>query len=61
MIKFIDFISFYFTGRVSYGLMHITDWLPTIFRLAGGNPEHVVEADGMDVWDSINTDDFSPR
>jgi len=48
-------------GRVSYGLMHITDWLPTIFRLAGGNPEHVVETDGMDIWDSINSDDYSPR
>lgn len=48
-------------GRVSYGLVHITDWLPTIFRLAGGNPDHVVEGDGMDVWDSINADDYSPR
>ncbi|XP_065647242.1 arylsulfatase I [Hydra vulgaris] len=48
-------------GRVSYGLVHINDWLPTIFRLAGGNPDHVVESDGMDVWDSINNDDYSPR
>lgn len=48
-------------GRVSYGLVHMVDWLPTIFRLAGGNPEHVVESDGMDIWDSINIDDYSPR
>ena len=52
---------FIFAGRVTYGLIHINDWLPTIFRLAGGNPDHVVESDGVDVWDSINADEFSPR
>jgi len=48
-------------GRASYGLMHITDWLPTLFRLAGGNPEHVVNGDGMDLWDTINAEGYSPR
>lgn len=48
-------------GRASYGLIHINDWLPTIFRLSGGNPDHVVDGDGMDVWDTISNEDFSPR
>lgn len=48
-------------GRATFGLMHINDWLPTIFRLAGGNPDHVVDGDGMDVWDSISNEEFSPR
>ena len=48
-------------ARVSNGLIHITDWLPTFFGLAGGNPEHVVGADGYDVWNVIDMEDYSPR
>lgn len=48
-------------ARVSHGLVHITDWLPTFFRLSGGNPNHVVESDGFDVWDVIDWESISPR
>ena len=46
----------YYTARVSHGLIHITDWLPTFFSLAGGNPNHVVEGEGFDVWDIIDNE-----
>ena len=36
--------------------MHITDWLPTFFALAGGNPDHVVEGEGYNVWDIIDNE-----
>ncbi|XP_050425419.1 arylsulfatase B-like isoform X2 [Adelges cooleyi] len=36
--------------RVSRGLMHITDWMPTLYRAAGGDPEEL-DIDGIDMWD----------
>eukprot|EP00794_Sanderia_malayensis_P018174 gene18174-19988_t len=48
-------------ARVSHGLMHITDWLPTFFGLAGGNPNHVVNGDGFNIWDVIDNEANSPR
>ena len=51
--------------RVSMDLMHATDWLPTIVRLAGGNAEHMKPAnktlDGFDMWDTISKGADSPR
>lgn len=48
-------------ARVSHGLIHITDWLPTFFALAGGNPNHVVEGEGFNVWDIIDNEAPSQR
>ncbi|XP_065070818.1 arylsulfatase I-like [Rhopilema esculentum] len=48
-------------ARVTHGLVHITDWLPTFFSLAGGNPQHIVEGDGFDVWNLIDSEAPSPR
>ena len=48
--------SFHCIARVSHGLIHITDWLPTFFALAGGNPNHVVEGEGFNVWDIIDNE-----
>ncbi|XP_028129869.1 arylsulfatase B-like [Diabrotica virgifera virgifera] len=48
--------------RVSNRLMHISDWLPTFYSIAGLNktdiPKHL---DGMDMWESISEDKESPR
>lgn len=45
--------------RVWQGLMHITDWLPTLAAAAGGNvPSNL---DGVNQWDSIIRDKTSKR
>ncbi|XP_031549548.1 arylsulfatase I-like [Actinia tenebrosa] len=49
------------TGRVSTQMMHVTDWLPTLYVRAGGDIHDMQESDGFDIWDSIVTDDMSPR
>ncbi|OQV16696.1 Arylsulfatase J [Hypsibius exemplaris] len=46
-------------GRVSTELYHISDWLPTFIRLAGGSP--LDNLDGYDIWDSISKGLPSPR
>ena len=47
-------------GAVNSGLMHVTDWFPTIVGLAGGNTDGL-ELDGYDVWRSISDGEPSPR
>ena len=37
------------------GLYHVTDWLPTIVGLAGGNTSRNLPLDGVDIWSSITT------
>jgi len=41
--------------RVSTQLMHVTDWLPTLYTAAGGNPADLqkAELDGVDQWDAL--------
>lgn len=35
-------------------MMHITDWLPTIYSAAGGDVRDLgVQLDGIDMWDVI--------
>ena len=43
-------------------LIDATDWLPTLYHLAGGDAELVSKgADGMNVWETIANDAPSPR
>ncbi|ESO90112.1 hypothetical protein LOTGIDRAFT_206748 [Lottia gigantea] len=47
---------------VSQQMMHVTDWLPTLFRAAGGDPNGLRNMDGFDMWDMLSyNDDHSPR
>ncbi|KAK3922899.1 Arylsulfatase I [Frankliniella fusca] len=48
-------------GRVSRQLMHVTDWLPTLVRVAGGDPSTLPPIDGMDMWDALSFDLDSNR
>ncbi|EDO49172.1 predicted protein, partial [Nematostella vectensis] len=48
-------------GRVYDGLMHASDWLPTLHLLAGGSPKLLGQIDGYDLWDGISKGTPSPR
>jgi len=48
-------------GRISYGLIHVTDWLPTLVTLAGGDSKRLIGIDGIDQWRALMMDKKSPR
>ena len=48
------------SGTVRNGLIHISDWFPTILALAGRNTTGL-NVDGFDVWKSIIDGEPSPR
>ncbi|KAH7966232.1 hypothetical protein HPB49_014690 [Dermacentor silvarum] len=49
------------TRRVSEQLMHITDWLPTLYSVAGGDMHTLGELDGIDMWRPLSEGTGSPR
>lgn len=49
-------------GRVSQQLMHVSDWLPTLYSAAGGKPSRLSrQLDGRDMWRPLSLDRASPR
>ncbi|KAL3231920.1 hypothetical protein MRX96_023182 [Rhipicephalus microplus] len=48
-------------GRVSQQLMHVADWLPTLYAAAGGDAANVEHLDGIDMWRHLSEDLPSPR
>ena len=46
-------------GVTCKGLMHVTDWYPTLLHMAGLNPEEGL--DGVNMWDTIVHGAPSPR
>ncbi|PNF39716.1 Arylsulfatase B [Cryptotermes secundus] len=50
------------TPRVSSQLMHVTDWLPTLYTAAGGHVASLRhDLDGVDQWESLVYNLASPR
>ncbi|KAM7294980.1 arylsulfatase B [Ixodes scapularis] len=47
--------------RVSNQLMHVSDWVPTLYSLAGGNIADLGVIDGLDMWEALSQDLPSPR
>ncbi|XP_053678592.1 arylsulfatase B [Anopheles nili] len=42
-------------SQVSHQLMHVSDWLPTLYEAAGGNISSLpVELDGISVWNELS-------
>lgn len=39
--------------QVSNELMHIVDWLPTLYAAAGGNMSSVEGIDGLNLWENL--------
>ena len=48
-------------GTRCRGLVHITDWFPTLIGLGEGTLDEDLNLDGFDVWDAISEGRPSPR
>jgi len=48
-------------GITYKGMVHVSDWLPTLVNLAGRNASAAGGLDGHDVWHAVTSDTASPR
>lgn len=44
------------SGYVSQQMLHVCDWLPTLYEAAGGNPKSLKHLDGTSAWQMLSTD-----
>ncbi|GFY50227.1 arylsulfatase B [Trichonephila inaurata madagascariensis] len=47
--------------HISSGMMHISDWLPTLYSVAGGDVKKLGKIDGHNLWPTICCSTPSPR
>ncbi|XP_067129469.1 arylsulfatase I-like isoform X2 [Centruroides vittatus] len=50
-----------YQSRIENNLIHISDWLPTLYHAAGGNVTTLGSIYGIDQWDTLSTGVRSPR
>lgn len=48
-------------SRIYNQLIHITDWLPTLYSAAHGNVNYLKDLDGVDQWNTIKRGTRSKR
>ncbi|KAK7495658.1 hypothetical protein BaRGS_00013105 [Batillaria attramentaria] len=44
------------SGYVSQKMLHVCDWLPTLYEAAGGNQTKLKNLDGVSAWKMLSTD-----
>ena len=60
-VGFIHSPLFTYGPRTAMELMHVTDWLPTLYFAAGGNVSDLQNIDGLNMWDTLTQATESPR
>ena len=60
-VGFIHSPLFTYGPRTAMELMHVTDWLPTLYFAAGGNVSDLQNIDGVNMWDTLTQATESPR
>lgn len=48
-------------GYVAEQMIHVTDWMPTLYRAAGGDPKEMGDIYGLDLWNMISKNEKSVR
>ncbi|XP_052794795.1 arylsulfatase B-like [Mya arenaria] len=49
------------SGYVSTHMIHVTDWLPTLYSAAGGKHRNLKHLDGYNMWHVLSKNSKSPR
>ncbi|ESO90113.1 hypothetical protein LOTGIDRAFT_124040 [Lottia gigantea] len=49
------------TGYINNNLMHVTDWLPTLYSISGGDPDTLIAQDGYNQWNMLSNNGSSVR
>ncbi|KAL8594525.1 hypothetical protein ACOMHN_028879 [Nucella lapillus] len=49
------------SSYVSQNMLHVCDWLPTLYEAAGGNPKNLKNLDGVSAWKMLSTEGAAVR
>lgn len=63
-VRGVGFVSSPLLQKMSYvseNMFHVSDWLPTLYRAAGGDTSVLKHLDGYDMWDMLSNHDEPVR